>query len=76
MLRYGAQRVAEQPIDFRQPEFGRHCLYLNIGYEGEKDTQGQPLPEPQALERAVLAVDSPAADFAPGSLVRVSHPVS
>jgi hypothetical protein len=72
VARYGAQRVAEQPVDFRQPEFGRHCLALSIAYEGEKDPKGQPLPEPQALERAVLAVDSPAADFAPGSLVRVS----
>ena len=72
VARYGAQRVAEQPVDFRQPEFGRHCLSLNIRPKAEKDRGGQPLPEPQALERAVLAVDSPAADFAPGSLVRVS----
>jgi len=72
VARYGAHRVAEQPVDFRQPEFGRHCLVLAIAAKAEKDRQGQPLPEPQALERAVLAVDSPAADFAPGSLVRVS----
>jgi hypothetical protein len=70
--RYGAQRVAAQPVDFRQPEFGRHCLTLAIRYKGETNRQGQALPPPQALERAVVAVDSPAADFAPGSLVRVS----
>jgi hypothetical protein len=70
--RYGPQRVAPQPIDFRQPEFGRHCLLLNIRPQQGKDRDNRPLPEPQALERAVLAVDSPAADFAPGSLVRVS----
>jgi hypothetical protein len=72
IARYGAQRVAPQPIDFRQPEFGRHCLFLAIEPKKRTDREGQPVPPPQALERAVLAVDSPPADFAPGSLVRIS----
>jgi hypothetical protein len=70
--RYAPQRVAPRPPDFRQPDAGHHCLMLRLDVRGENDESGRARPAPQALERTVLAVDSPPADFAPGSLVRVS----
>jgi hypothetical protein len=47
-----------------RPPLGRHCLRLFI-LANETDT-------PKALERSFVAVDSPAAEFAPGTWVRVS----
>ena len=70
--RYGAQRIAGRSLPFRQPEFGQHLLSLSLQPKVEKDPKGKLLPPPQALERAVLAVDSPPAEFAPGTLVRIS----
>jgi len=70
--RYGAQRVVPRTPEFRQPEFGQQCLFLRIVAKQEFDPKGKLLPPPQALERAVLAVDSPPAEFPPGSLVRIS----
>ncbi len=55
-----------------RPELGNQCLKLEISQKAKKDRAGNPLPAPQALERAFLAVDSPAADLPPGSLARVS----
>lgn len=70
--RFGPGRVAPQPLDYRRPEAGQHCLKLSINPKAQKDRNNNPLPPPQAVERTVVAVDSPPAEFAPGSLVRVS----
>jgi hypothetical protein len=70
--RYAPLRVAPHPVEFRQPEFGRHCLAMQVGLTVKTDKEGKPVPQPQAVERVVLAVDSAPAEFAPGSLVRIS----
>ncbi len=70
--RYGAQRIVPRTPAFRQPDFGQHLLMLKLDAKPEVDPKGKALPPPQALERAVLAVDSPPAEFAPGSIVRIS----
>ncbi len=71
-FRYNTQRVAPQPVDFRQPAFGTHCLRLVIVAKANTDRDGTPLPAPLAVERTVLAVDSPEVELPPGQLVRVS----
>lgn len=48
-----------------KPDLGRHCLRLLILARDTTDS-------PQALERSFVAVDSPAAEFAPGTWVRIS----
>jgi len=63
--RFSSDRAAPRPPEFKQPQFGQHCLKLEI--KAKKDTQIG-----AALERAVLAVDSPPTELAPGSLVRIS----
>jgi hypothetical protein len=70
--RFSAQRVVPQPVDFRQPAFGSHCLQLQVLAKPARARDGTALPAPQALERAVVRVDTPACEFAPGQLVRVS----
>ena len=70
--RYNSQRVTPRAPDFRQPNFGSHCLKLEISAKETKDRDGTVLPAPLAVERTVLAVDSPACEFAPGQLVRIS----
>jgi hypothetical protein len=70
--RYAPLRVAPHPVEFRQPEFGRHCLALSVVLKEPLGKDGQPTQLPQALERVVVAVDSAPAEFAPGSLVRIS----
>jgi hypothetical protein len=60
-----ADSIDAQP----RPELGRHCLRLQILPKPVKE--GEPKP-PVALERSFLAVDSPAAEFAPNSWVRIS----
>ncbi|MFO0851561.1 MAG: hypothetical protein U0871_23825 [Gemmataceae bacterium] len=64
--RYAPLRVAPRAPDFRQPEFGSHCLRLAISKPDKA------APTPLALERAVVAVDSPAAELPPGQVVRIS----
>ena len=64
--RKSAIRVAPQPLVQRHPECGTHTLRLQI-------TQNATTPGILgALERAVLAVDTPSAELAPGGLVRIS----
>ena len=73
--RYAPIRVALQEADITpkpKPELGSHALRLRIEVRPRKDRAGRPLPDPQTLERAFLAVDSPTVDLPPGSLVRVS----
>ena len=65
-------RVAPQPIVFRQPQCGQHVLQLRMTQRKKTEADGRETPPVEALERAILAVDSPAAVFAPGSLVRIS----
>ena len=57
------------------PGLERHVLRLEIKPRREKDEAGNPIPPPAALERAVVAVESPAVSLAPGTLVRVSFGV-
>ena len=71
-IRNAPLRVAPQPQDTRKPESGQHCLRLSIADKPELEKDGTPALPTQALERAILAVDSPPNDFAPGSLVQVS----
>ncbi len=71
-IRNAPLRVAPQPQDTRKPELGQHCLRLSIADKPETEKDGTRAAATQALERAILAVDSPPNDFAPGSLVRVS----
>ena len=52
-----------------RPDLGRHCLRLQIRPKPAKEGETKP---PVALERSFLAVDSPTAEFAPGSWVRIS----
>ncbi|OWK47347.1 hypothetical protein [Fimbriiglobus ruber] len=70
--RYAPQNVTLQPLDYRQPEFGQHCLRLSMSPKRELDKGGKVLPPPLAVERTVLAVDSPPATFPPGTIVRIS----
>ena len=64
--RKSAIRAAPQPLVQRHPECGTHTLRLQI-------TQNATTPTPLgALERAVLAVDTPPAELPPGGLVRIS----
>ncbi len=70
--RYAPLRTPPPGPEFRQPNAGRHCLMLRVEPKREKDAAGRTIPDPSALERTVLAVDSPAADFAPGTVVRIS----
>lgn len=70
--RYAPLRTPPPGPEHRQPNAGRHCLQLRIDPKREKDAAGRTIPDPSALERTVLAVDSPAADFAPGTIVRIS----
>ena len=71
--RYVAPQFDTRPEDVKlKPELGKQCLRLDIAPKVKVDKAGNPLPAPQALERAFLAVDSPAVDLPPGSLARVS----
>ncbi len=60
------------PPDVRRPSLCNHTLSLAIAPRTGVEKDGSPAAPTQALERAIVAVDSPAADFAPGALVRVS----
>ena len=60
-----ADALNQQP----KPNLGRHVLKLSILPDAKKLPDGR---IPQALERSFLAVDSPPADFPPGTWVRVS----
>jgi len=70
--RFAPLRIAAPQLDTRAPTLGSHTLELRIDPPDEKEKDGKRAERTQALERAVLAVDSPQAEFAPGSLVRVS----
>lgn len=70
--RYAPVRVPQPPDEVRRPDHGRHCLVIGIGPKEERGPDGAPVPPPQALERAVIAVDSPPADLPPGCPVRIS----
>src|SRR5262249_60862479 len=61
-----------KPPSARQPAAGQPGLKRASAAKPQKDRNDNPLPPPQAVERTVVAVDSPPAEFAPGSLVRVS----
>jgi hypothetical protein len=70
--RFGPSR-ANIPQPYQpKPEHGNHALMLKIEAKKTKEKDGKTAEPPQALERAIVTVNSPAADFAPGSLVRVS----
>lgn len=74
-LRYNADRVGYRPDEAYHrppPELGGHCLSLSIVLPKAKDSKGNVLPPPPALERTFLAVDSEPAELAPGQLVRIS----
>ena len=65
-------RVGPQPLTFRQPDCGRHCLKLSLAQDFTPGKDGKaPLPL-AALERAIVAVDTPPAELPPGSVARVS----
>lgn len=71
--RYANTKFFVNPDDLKmRPSLGKHCLNLNMEAKVDRDSKGNPLPPPQALERAFLAVDSPAADLPPGSIARIS----
>ncbi|MGL6076708.1 MAG: hypothetical protein ACRC8S_21340 [Fimbriiglobus sp.] len=70
--RNAPQRAYIPPPYQAKPEHGNHALKLEITPKRRKEKDGKDAEPPQALERAVISVDSPAADFTPGSLVRVS----
>ena len=70
--RNAAQRATLPSPDLRRPNLCNHTLALTISPRPTKEKDGSPAAPTQALERAIVAVDSPAADFAPGGLVRVS----
>ncbi len=59
-----ADAINRQP----KPNLGRHCLKLDMYPDPKKLGEGK---IPEALERSFLAVDSPAAEFAPGTWVRI-----
>jgi len=55
------------------PELGKNLLKLEVRPIVEYDRDGKPRePSKMPLEKTFLAVDSPAVQFAPGTLVRVS----
>ena len=64
--RKSAMRAAQPPLVQPAPEFGRHVLKL-LAYQN-KTTPGRL----GALERTILAVDTPAAELPPGGLARIS----
>lgn len=71
--RYTAPRFDVKPDENKpRPELGNQCLRLKITAKTRTDKAGNPLPPPAALERAFLAVDSPAVELPPGRLARVS----
>ncbi len=73
-LRTGPGRVGYRPEPYelrRHPELGSHCLVLQAEAKTVLDAKGIPLPDPQALERMFLAVDTPPVDLSPGQLVRI-----
>ena len=53
--RNGTGRVAPQPLDYRQPEAGQHCLKLAINPKPQRDKNNNPLPPPQAAKAALPA---------------------
>jgi hypothetical protein len=58
-----------------KPNLGSHSLRLTMypKPDPEKPTKpGEPVPYPMALERSFVSVDSPSAEFAPGTWVRIS----
>ena len=61
-----------EQIPKRKPDLGSHCLKLEIRPRATKNSRGQPIAPPQALERSFLAVDSPRVSLPPGTLVRIS----
>lgn len=52
-----------------KPTLGRHVLQFSM--VPKPDPDAKPGEKPQALERSFLAVDSPAAEFPPGTWVRI-----
>ena len=70
--RYSPIRVPEQPELLRQPSFGQHVLRLALTPEEQTNRRGEAILPTQALERAVVAVDSPATSLPAGTLVRIS----
>jgi hypothetical protein len=70
--RFGTQRVAPRPPDYRMPAMGNHCLRMTVRMKAGKDRRGRDPAEPLALERTILSVDSPLCDLPPGQPVRVS----
>lgn len=55
------------------PTLGKSLLRLEVRHRGEVDRNGKPVEASRApLERTFLAVDSPAVQLPPGTLVRVS----
>jgi hypothetical protein len=54
------------------PELGKAVLKLEMRSKVLLDRDGKPLPVAPVLERAFLAVESPAVRLPPGTLVRVS----
>jgi hypothetical protein len=57
--------AADRKRQLAKPDLGRHCLQLTILAKDAQDS-------PKALERSFVAVDSPSAEFAPGTWVRMS----
>lgn len=66
--------IDEQKTPPKEPpaELGKQCLELSISPKKMLSPDGKPTPPPVALERTFLAINSPAVQLPPGTLVRVS----
>jgi hypothetical protein len=64
----------ERKIQPKEPpaELGKQCLELSIKAKSMLSPDGKPAPTPVALERTFLAINSPAVQLPPGTLVRIS----
>lgn len=70
--RFAADRVSVKPDEATIPALERHVLKLDVHLRREAGEAGKPSPPPVALERAVVAVESPVVSAPPGALVRIS----
>jgi hypothetical protein len=72
---YSSSRPVAQPDEGYvdpAPDLGRGVLKLEVRTQVQKDAKGNVIRDDQVLERTFLAVDSPPARLAPGSIVRIS----
>ena len=70
--RYSPVHIPQQPDLLRLPNFGHTVLKLVLAPDYLLNRKGEEIAPSQAIERAVLAVDSPATVLPAGSVVRIS----